>query len=52
LVVQAGGHNSLSESLARGFLNHPGAWLEGGTGSVRFFEHAVDWAALGFRTAS
>ena len=47
LVTQAGGHNSLSEPLAKGFHNHPGAWLEGGTGSVRFFGHTVDWAEVG-----
>jgi hypothetical protein len=47
LVTQAGGHNSLSEPLAKGFHNHPGAWLEGGTGSAGFFGHVVNWAALG-----
>jgi hypothetical protein len=43
-VIQAGGHNALSEPLTRGFRNHPGAWIPGGTGSVRFFAHAVNWA--------
>lgn len=46
-VTQAGGHNSIAEPLARGFHNHPGAWLPGGTGSLRFFAHTVDWAELG-----
>jgi hypothetical protein len=41
-VTQAGGHNALSTPLARGFRNHPGAWLPGGGGSVRFFGHSVD----------
>jgi hypothetical protein len=44
-VIQAGGRNALSEPLARGFHNHPGAWIPGGTGSVRFLAHAVNWAA-------
>ena len=43
-VTQAGGHNALSTPLARGFRNHPGAWLPGGGGSVRFFAHSVDWS--------
>lgn len=35
-VTQAGSHNALSVPLAEGFANHKGAWLAGGTGSVRF----------------
>jgi hypothetical protein len=42
-VTQAGGHNALSIPLARGFRNHPGAWLPGGSGSVRFFAHSIEW---------
>jgi hypothetical protein len=45
-VTQAGSHNALSVPLAEGFANHKGAWLAGGTGSVRFFARAVDWAEL------
>jgi hypothetical protein len=30
-VIQAGGHNALSEPLAKGFHNHSGAWISGGT---------------------
>jgi hypothetical protein len=45
-VTQAGGHNALSEPLARGFGNHPGAWLGNGEGGVRFFAHMVDWSAV------
>jgi len=25
----------------RGFANHPGAWIPGGEGTVRFFAHDV-----------
>jgi hypothetical protein len=46
-VTQAGGHNALSEPLASGFRNHPGAWVAGGSGSVRFFAHAVNRTVLG-----
>jgi hypothetical protein len=45
-VTQAGLHNALSVLLAEGFANHKGSWLAGGTGSVRFFAHSVNWAAL------
>jgi hypothetical protein len=44
-VTQAGGHNALSIPLARGFRNHPGAWLPGGGGPVRFFVHALTRAS-------
>jgi hypothetical protein len=43
MVTQAGGHNALSVPLAQGFGNHPGAWIPGGGGAVRFYAHAVDW---------
>jgi hypothetical protein len=42
-VTQAGGHNALSIPLARGFRNHPGAWVPDATGSVRFFAHSIGW---------
>jgi hypothetical protein len=45
-VTQAGGHNALSVSLARGFANHEDAWIAGGSGTVRFFAHPVNWSAL------
>jgi hypothetical protein len=45
-VTQAGGHNALSVPLARGFANHKGAWVAGGSGSVRFFVHTVNWSEL------
>jgi hypothetical protein len=44
MVTQAGGHNALAVPLARGFGNHPGAWIPGGGGAVRFFAHGVSWA--------
>ena len=43
LVTQAGAENALSVPLAEGFSHHPGAWIAGGGGSVRFFAHMVDW---------
>jgi hypothetical protein len=46
MVTQAGGHNALSVPLARGFANHPGAWIPGGGGAVRFFAHEVNWAQV------
>jgi hypothetical protein len=45
-VTQAGLRNALSVPLAEGFANHKGAWTVGGTGSVRFLSHAVNWTAL------
>jgi hypothetical protein len=47
MVTQAGSHNAIAVSLARGFRGHRGAWLPGGAGSVRFFAHEVDWTQLG-----
>jgi hypothetical protein len=46
-VTMAGRHNTLSTPLARGFANHPGAWLPGGSGAVRFFAHSVAWVSKG-----
>lgn len=45
-LTMAGHRNALRISTARGFEDHKGAWVAGGTGSVRFYAHAVDWAAL------
>lgn len=42
-VTQAGLRNALSVPLAEGFASHRGAWVAGGTGSVRFFAHTVIW---------
>jgi hypothetical protein len=45
-VTQAGSHNAISVPLAKGFANHKGAWVAGGSGSVRFFAHSVNWPEL------
>ncbi len=45
--AQAGTHNWLSGTVAAGFRHHPGAWVPGGGGGVRFFAHAVDWTKTG-----
>ncbi|HTU53954.1 MAG TPA: hypothetical protein VMF62_08275 [Acetobacteraceae bacterium] len=44
--AQAGRHNALSIPVAQGFAGHDGGWEPGGTGGLRFFAHAVDWARL------
>ncbi len=44
--AQAGSHNALSIPVAQGFAGHHGAWQPDGTGTIRFFAHAVDWANL------
>jgi hypothetical protein len=44
--AQAGEHNYTSTSIAHGFAEHHGAWMPGGTGSLRFFAHKVDWNRL------
>ena len=41
--AQAGGINRLRTTVARGFHSHRGAWEPGGTGTIRFFAHEVDW---------
>jgi hypothetical protein len=46
MVTQAGGHNALAVPLARGFANHPGAWIAGDGGAVRFFAHDLAWMQL------
>lgn len=45
-IAQAGYVNSSSIDLQTGFDRHPGAWLAGGRGGVRFYAHAVDANAL------
>jgi hypothetical protein len=42
-ITQAGGVNYLSTSLKQGFAGHPAAWNRN---EVRYYMHAVDWAAL------
>lgn len=42
--AQAGEVNHLSTTVAQGFRVHPGAWQPGGTGTLRFYAHKVDWA--------
>ncbi|HEX7388705.1 MAG TPA: hypothetical protein VF286_01255 [Acidiphilium sp.] len=44
--TQAGGHNFIRTTIARGFSFHPGAWEPGGTGTIRFFAHPVNWSSL------
>ncbi|MGH7069355.1 MAG: hypothetical protein ACREFO_05010 [Acetobacteraceae bacterium] len=41
--TQAGMHNRLRTTIARGFSDHKGAWEANGTGAIRLFAHAVDW---------
>jgi len=45
-TTQAGGHNWLSGPLELSFAGHRSAWHHDGTGAVRFFAHAVDWAVV------
>jgi hypothetical protein len=45
--AQAGSRNWVSTDVADGFHGHHGAWLPGGTGSIRFFAHPVAWPAAG-----
>jgi hypothetical protein len=42
--TQAGAHNLLDATVARGFSQHRGAWRPGGGGGLRFYAHAVDWS--------
>ena len=46
MVTQAGEHNAIDVSLARGFRDHRGAWQPDGSGVVQFFAHAIDWASV------
>ena len=41
--TQAGATNSLSITTAKGFRHHPGAWVPGGGGAIRYYAHAVSW---------
>jgi hypothetical protein len=44
--TQVGGHNHLRTTIAHGFSSHPGAWLPGGGGGIRFYAHQVHWSGL------
>jgi hypothetical protein len=44
--TQAGATNALSTTVAIGFKHHPGAWEPGGTGTLRYYAHTVDWAGV------
>ena len=46
MVTQAGAHNAIDVSLARGFHDHRGAWPPDGSGGVQFFAHAIDWTRV------
>jgi hypothetical protein len=43
--AQAGAVNAVSTAIADGFRHHRGAWEPGGTGTIRFFAHPVNWPA-------
>ena len=45
-LTMAGHLNALRISTERGFEDHPGAWIAGGKGTVRFFAHTVDWPRI------
>jgi hypothetical protein len=45
--TQAGETNAISTNVASGFRHHRGAWQPGGSGSLRFYGHAVDWSRVG-----
>jgi len=44
--TQAGETNALDTFTALGFRHHPGAWLPGGQGGIRYYVHAINWALL------
>ena len=53
--TQAGATNALSTTVATGFRHHPGAWLAGGGGAIRYYAHGIDWtrvAAAGERSGA
>jgi hypothetical protein len=41
--TQAGEQNALSTTTAAGFRHHPGAWVPGGPGELRYYAHTVSW---------
>src|ERR1051325_8914611 len=41
--TQAGSTNALSTTVAYGFRHHRGAWQPGGSGTIRYYAHPVDW---------
>lgn len=43
--TQAGGRNAISTSTKSGFKYEAGAWVPGGTGSLRYYAHTVTWPA-------
>ena len=45
--TQAGATNALSTTIATGFRRHGGAWEPDGTGTIRYYAHAVDWNRMG-----
>ena len=45
-ITQAGFTNYRSIDLASGFDHHPGAWLPGDRGEVKFYAHKVEGAKL------
>jgi len=40
--TQAGETNAISTTVAAGFRHHRGAWMAGGGGTLRYYEHAVN----------
>lgn len=44
--AQAGAMNARDTSTADGFAHHPGAWVPGGEGGIRYFAHPIDRARL------
>jgi hypothetical protein len=45
--TQAGSTNALSTTIASGFRRHRGAWQPDGTGTIRYYAHAVVWNRIG-----
>lgn len=41
--TQAGSVNAISTDTADGFRHHPGAWVPGGGGAIRYYAHVVSW---------
>lgn len=44
--TQAGATNALDISTREGFRHHKGAWQREGHGTIRYYAHPVNWAAL------
>lgn len=45
-AAQAGKINSANTSIAKSFESHKGAWERDGSGTVRFYAHAINWSGL------